>query len=145
MTAQRVKGQEASIIIVSGGVQQDTLTDIHNFNIEFEGEIKSQGYLGEKTNRKDDVYNGVKFDFEMHSHSQDWLSFVIAIHDRMKRNNPTLVVNLTVSLLYPNLDNPSIFLPDAKFGPLPVGLPGRVEYVNKKVQGECDDYDVQLS
>ena len=145
MTAQRVKGQEATIIITRGGQTEDTLTDIHNFNIEFEGEIKSQGYLGEKTNRKDDVFNGVKFDFEMHTHTQDWLSFVMAIHDRMKRNNPTLVINITCSLLYPNLDNPDIFVPDAKFGPFPMGIAGRTEYKNLKIQGEADDYDVQLS
>src|SRR5262252_7137116 len=107
-TAQRIKGQEATIIITRGGVTEDTLTDIHNFNAEFQGEIKTQGYLGEKTNRNDDVYNGVKLDFEMHSHSQDWLAFMMAIHDRMKRNNPTLVINITADLLYPDLDNPTV-------------------------------------
>jgi hypothetical protein len=145
MTAQRIKGQEATIIITRDDVVEDTLTDIHNFNVEFEGEIKSQGYLGEKTNRKDDVFNGVKCDFEMHTHTQDWLRFLIAIHDRMKRNDPTLVVNITCDLLYPNLDNPSIFVPDAKFGPAPFGLAGRTEYGNVKIQGEADDYDVQFS
>lgn len=144
-TAQRIKGQEATIIITSDSIVQDTLTDIHNFNVEFEGEIKSQGYLGEKTDRKDDVYHGVKFDFEMHTHTQDWLRFLVAVHDRMKRIDPTLVVNITCDLLYPNLDNPSLFIPDAKFGPTPLGVAGRTEYANVKIQGEADDYDVQFS
>jgi hypothetical protein len=143
--AQRIKGQEATVIITRGGQTEDTLNAIKNLNVEFQGEIKSQGYLGEKTNRQDDVFNGVKFDYEIDTSSQDWLNFVVAIHDRMKRNNPTLVINVTASLLYPNLDNPDIFLPDAKFGPIGMTIGGRTDYIGKKFQGACDDYDVQLS
>jgi len=145
VVAQRLKGQEIELVITSGGVLQDTLTDIHNFNVEFESEIKSQGYLGEKTNRKDDVYNGVKFDFEMHTHSQDWLRLIIAIHDRQKRNTPNLVINIGAVLFYPNGDEPSIYIPDAKFGPQAVSTPSRTDYANKKLSGEADDFSLQLS
>lgn len=145
MTAQRVKGQEVEIAITSGGVIQDTLTDIHNFNVEFESEVKSQGYLGEKTDRKDDIYHGVKFDFEMHTHSQDWLHFIIAIHDRQKRNTPNLVINIGAVLFYPNGDEPQIFIPDAKFGAQAVSTASRADYTNKKIQGEADDMAVMFS
>jgi hypothetical protein len=144
MSSQRIKGQEATIIIVRGGVVEDSLTDVHNMTFEFESEIKSKGYLGEKTDRKDDVFRGVKGDLEFHTHTQDWLRFVVAYIDRQKRNTPDLVINITADLLYPNLDNPTIFLPDVKFGPLNVGLPDRVEYVNKKVSYSCDDFDLNL-
>jgi hypothetical protein len=142
---QRIKGQEATITITRGGTLEDTLSDIFNFNVQFEGEIKKKGYLGEKTDRTDDVYRGVKGDFEMHTHTQDWLRFWTAIADRMKRNTPDLVINISVDLLYPNLDNPTIFLPDVKFGELGVGLPDRTEYVGKKIAFACDDYDLTLS
>ena len=145
MTAKRIKGQEIELVITTGGVIEDTLVDIHNFNVEFESEIKSQGYLGEKTNRKDDIYNGTKADFEMHSHSQDWLRFIVAIHDRQKRIRPNLVINVAAVLFYPNGDEPQIFLPDMKFGPQAVGTASRGDYTNKKIQGECDDCSFNLS
>lgn len=145
MTAQRIKGQEVEVVITSGGAIQDTLTDIHNFNVEFESEVKSQGYLGEKTNRKDDIYNGTKFDFEMHTHSQDWLRFIITIHDRQKRNTPNVIINIGAVLFYPNGDEPQIFIPDAKFGPQAVSTASRGDYTNKKIQGECDDMSVSFS
>ena len=111
----------------------------------FEGEIKKKGYLGEKTDRTDDVYRGVKGEFSMHSHSEDWLRFWTAVVDRMKRNTPDLVINISLDLLYPNLDNPTIFLPDAKFGELGLTLPDRTEYVTKKIPFACNDYDLTLT
>ena len=72
-TAQRIKGQEVSLLITNAGELEDTLTDIQNFNMEYEFETKSQGYLGEKTNRQDSIFNGIKFDFEIHVHTQDVL------------------------------------------------------------------------
>lgn len=144
-SSQRVKGQEVTITITRGGVLEESLTDIHSLNLGFESEIKSKGYLGEKTDRKDDVYRGVKFDFEFHSHTQDWLTFVTALIDRQKRNTPDLVINISCTLEYPNLDNPTIFIPDAKFGPIDVNIADRTEYVNKKFAGAADDYDLTLS
>jgi hypothetical protein len=141
----RIKGQESEIVIVRGGTAEDSLTDIHAFNMEFESEVLSRGYLGEKTDRKDDVYKGVKFDFEMHSHSQDWLRFIVAIHDRQKRNTPNLIINIGTVLFYANGDEPQFYLPDCKFGPQSVTNASRTDYIGKKIGGECDDYNVAFS
>lgn len=142
---QRIKGQEATITITRGGVLENTLTDIFDFSMEFEGEIKRKGYLGEKTDRTDDVYRGVKGEFSMHSHTQDWLRFWTAVVSRMKRQVPDLVINISVTLLYPNLDNPVIFVPNAKFGELGLTMPDRVEYIAKKLPFAADDYDLTLT
>jgi hypothetical protein len=142
---QRVKGQEVAILITRGGVLENTLVDIHNFNWEFNSEVKIQGYLGEKNDRTDDVYHHTKFDYEMHTHTQDWLRFVVAVHDRQKRNTPNLVINISAVLEYPGGDQPVLFLPDCKFGPIAIANPQRADYTNKKWQGACDDYDLQFS
>jgi hypothetical protein len=142
---QRVKGQEATIIVTRGGVLETSLDKFLNFNAEFESEVKSVGYLGEKTNRKDDIFNGVKFDGELHTDKQDWLRFLVAVHDRQKRNTPNLVINVTAVLEYPGGDDPQIYFPDAKFGATPVDIGSRGDYVKKKLQGECDDYNLQLT
>jgi len=81
-TAQRLKGQEVSILIVRDGNLEDTLVDIQNFNLELEFEIKTQGYLGEKTNRRDMIFNGAKFDMELNLHTEDYLSFLLAMKNK---------------------------------------------------------------
>ena len=144
MPSMRIRGQEATIIVTRGGVPEATLDNIHSFNVELSSEILEASYLGQKTKLHDDIFNGVKGDFEFHSHSEDWLVFAMALVDRQKRNTPDLVINLSVTLLYPNLDNPTIFIPDAKFGSLGIGLANREAYVNKKIPYASDDFDVAL-
>jgi hypothetical protein len=143
--AERIKGQEVGIIITRGGVVENTLTDVHTFGVTFQSEVKKMGYLGQKTDLVDDVFHCVDFDFEFHTYSQDWLKFLVAIHDRQKRNQPTLVINISAVLFYPGGDEPQIFLPDARFGPTNISFPKRDDYVNKKWAGSCSDYDLALS
>lgn len=119
------------------------LTDIQSFNAELQTEIKSQGYLGEKTNRKDEIFNGVKFDFEMHAHSPDFFDFQAAIIDRAKRTTPDVIFNISGIFSFPSGDVRKLILPDVKFGPMPINVPERGDYVKMKFEGECDDYETQ--
>jgi hypothetical protein len=144
-TAQRIKGQEVSILITNAGELEDTLTDIQNFNMEMELETKSMGYLGEKTNRQDSIFNGVKFDFEIHVHTEDVWSFLQSIHDKAQRITPDVVFNITGVFTYPNGDQPEILLNDVSFGAVPVNIGSRGDYVKFKMQGTCEDIEIQLS
>src|SRR3974390_544315 len=143
MPSTRIRGQETEIVITRAGVLETTLDNIHSFTLDIDSEILEAAYLGQKTKLHDDIFNGVKGDFEFHSHSQDWLRLALALVDRQKRNTPDLVINITTVLLYPNLDNPRIFIPDAKFGQLGIGIPAREQYVNKKLAYAADDFDVE--
>jgi hypothetical protein len=145
MPAQRIKGQEVQILIIRDGALEDTLTDIQNFNLEVQVELKVAGYLGEKNNRKDDIYNGVKFDMELHLHTQDWFTFMNALLDRSRRNTPDVVFNITAVLSYPNGDTPTVLIPDVHFGALPHNISSRGDYVKVKLEGEANDFSVQLS
>ncbi len=144
-TAQRIKGQEVSILITNAGELEDTLTDIQNFNMELELETKSMGYLGEKTNRQDSIFNGVKFDFEIHVHTEDVWSFLQSLHDKAQRITPDVVFNITGVFTYPNGDQPEILLNDVSFGAVPVNVGSRGDYVKFKMQGTCEDVEIQLS
>jgi len=144
-TAQRIKGQEVSLLIVQDSVLQETLTDIQNFNMELEFEVKSQGYLGEKTNRKDYIFNGCKFDFEIHVHTQDVFTFIQAIHDKAQRLTPDVQFNITGIFSFPNGDEPELLLTDCAWGALPMNIGSRGDYVKFKMQGECSDIDLQPS
>lgn len=144
MPSQRIRGQEVQVLITRAGSLEDSLTEIQNFNFEAEFEIKSQGYLGEKTNRKDDIYNGVKGDMELHLHSQAWFSFLNAVKDRAARVTPDLVINIVAVCNFPDGTTPSVLFPDVKFGAMPVAISSRGDYVKVKMAFEGDDFDVQL-
>lgn len=144
-SSQRAKGQEVAVLIVRDGALEDSLTDIQNFNVEFQTEIKSQGYLGEKTNRKDEVFNGVKGDMELHLHSQAWFQFVQAIVDRAQRTTPDVVFNISSIVNFSNGDTPTILIPNVKWGAIPHSVPERGDYVKVKLEFEADTFEISFS
>ena len=142
MPAQRIKAQEVSLVIVRDGALEAELVDIKNFNLAFQSETKIQGYIGEKSSRTDDVFNNVKFDFEMHIHSTDWGAFQRAIIDRQQRKTPDLQINISAVFFFPNGQTQTINIQDAKFGELPVTVPERGDYVSLKLDGVADTAEI---
>lgn len=142
MASQRIRGQESTILIVRDGQLEDTLTNIRSFNFEYELEIQSMGYLGEKSERKDEIMKGVKGDLELHLHSQQWFAFTNAILARASRETPDVVFNITSVLSFPNGETPSITLADVKFGAIPHGTSSRDDYVNCKLEFACESATV---
>jgi hypothetical protein len=143
--SQRIKGQEVTVLITDNGVLQNTLVDIQSFEVEAQFEIKSMGYLGEVSNRKDEIYNGCKFTIEFHLHTQDWFTFQADIKSKAQRINPNLIFNITSVLSFPNGQTPSITVPDAHFGPNPLSISSRGDYVKVKLEGEASDFQLQLT
>lgn len=142
MPSQRIKGQEISVLMVRDTVVENELVDVQNLNIEIDLETKREGYLGEKTTRSDDIYNGVKGDLEMHLHSQEYFVFVNAIVSRAKRQTPDSKFNISAVLFFPDGTTPSVIIADVKFGPNPLKVANRGDYVQAKFEFIADDYEV---
>jgi hypothetical protein len=136
--SQRLKGQEVQIIICKAGEPQTTLTDIQNFNAEFQSETKTQGYLGEKWNQVDDIYNQTKFDLELNLHATEWFDFHQSILDRQMRVTPDLQFNILAVMNFPNGESPTMMFGDAKFGATPINISSRGDYVKVKLDGMCE-------
>ncbi len=137
--AQRIKGQEVSVLIVQDGNLQDTLTDIQNFNTEMVFETKVQGYLGEKNDRVDYIFHNAKFDMELNLHTQDWLNFMLAMKKKATRETPDVQFNITAVLSYPNGDTPTVLFPNVSWGPVPMNVSTRGDYVKIKLEGVSSD------
>lgn len=145
MATERLKGQDVTIIVVQNSVVQDTLNCVKNFNGELSFEVLTAKYLGEKTNRTDMIFNGAKFDFELDTYTQDWISFVQAAQAKAKRTAPNNVFNITGVFQYPNGDTPAMLFADASFGPMPINTADRGSYLKHKIQGASDDVNLQPS
>ena len=72
--AQRIKGQETEISMVVDGVVMSATTTIRTLEIAAKTEIKEEGYLGETTNRYDEIFNGVRGHIDRHGAMTDLLS-----------------------------------------------------------------------
>lgn len=142
MAATRIRGQEVEIRIVTDGEIERSLTAIQNFELEAQLETKDEGYIGETTNRKDDIYNGVRIRMSLHLETQEWFDFQRRVIDRARRRTPATQFNVIVVLNYPNGDTPRVSIPDVSFGAQPLSVSSRGDYVSVTVEGQASDFDV---
>lgn len=136
---QRLKGQEVEIRYVRDGNIDDAFKAIASFDDALKFDLKVQGYLGETTERHDEVYNGVSGSCKMHVQSKLWMTFQQAIKDRARRVTPGTVINIVRTDFYPNGESATRIYPDVHFGEMPSSVPSRQEYVEVSFTFGCDD------
>lgn len=112
-----------------------TLTAIKDLTVQFDLATLEEGYLGETTMRKDDIFNGVSGSLSMDSEGQEQFQFIEFIQQRAQRN-PNLGplannrVNTTARFTFPNGQVPRIVVQDQKFDAIPLSISGRDAYVS---------------
>jgi hypothetical protein len=142
--AQRIKGQETRLILVTDGHKdgyEEELSDVLNFHVALNSDLLDQGYLSESTDRYDEVFKGAHFDFEMNHHSDDFTAFNQFIVDRARRQNGRTngTINVSTVLEFDNGDVVTVLFPDAFFGTPDMSFAGRTEYGKTKYEGGCSE------
>jgi len=142
MADARLKGQEVECLLVVDGVAQNSITDIRSFEVAAKTEIKEEGYLGEKTNRYDEIFNGVRGRIEFHYENQDVFDLLTSILDRAKRRTPGTQINIKATLNFPNGDRPRVLINDAFFGEIPFNFASRGDYGTFALEFAAQDLTV---
>jgi len=137
--AQRILGQNTSVIIVVDSAPQTEINSIRSFSFNYELELKDEGYLGETSNRKDSVFKGIKFDMEMHLANNAAFQLIKTAIDKAQRRTPGVRINVKTSFTWPNGDRAVVAFNDVEFGPFPVNTNSRTDYVTLKIEGACSE------
>lgn len=140
--AQRLKGQEVEVLIVVDGNPQTNITAIKSFDVTLEQDILDEGFLGETTNRKDSIYNGISGNIEFQTDDQGIFDILTKIVDKARRRTPGLKINIKATLNYPNGQRPKILVPDVEFGAMPFNVGSRSDYATIKLPFAASDYQV---
>lgn len=143
MAGLRIKGQEVSIRIIQDGAEVTTIDSIGAFNTETSFELKEDGFLGEPTNRFDEVLNGFGGDFEQQFTSSGWIRFAQAVEDRATRRNPAIVFNIVRTDLFPDGSSIVYTYQDVKWGPISDSIGARGDFVKGRASFKCSQRDVQ--
>lgn len=137
----RIQGRDVQVIVVKGGAQQEPLTDVRSLEATFNIERKKENYLGERSPRHDETWEGVTGKLDLHVHSAGSLNLIKDLKLRAQRNLPNFQVNIIATFDFE--DGPTqVLFPDVKFGAIPLSVSGRSEYVGKSLDWGCDDFDV---
>lgn len=137
--AQRIKGQDVSVILTVNGVPQATLADVRSFEVSSQLEILREGYLGETTDRRDDIFRGVKGKIEFHFETPDIFTLTQTLIQRARQRSPGVKVNVKATLQFPNGTQKLVMVPDVYFGEIPVNFGSRSDYGMATLDFEASD------
>lgn len=139
MPSQRIRGQEVEILLIVDGVVQENITSVRSFEVAAKLEIKEEGYLGEKTNRYDEIFNGMRGRLELNFENAAPFDLMFAIIDRAKRRTPGTQINVKATLNFPSGDRPRILVSDVFFGEIPFNFASRSDYGTVGLEFQAED------
>lgn len=143
--AQRIKGQDVSIQIIQGGVALVNINNIKSFDFTYDLEIKKEGYLGQTTDLRDTIFNGVSGKLDVHPENQDILIFMDAVRAKAENRTPGVQFNIKATLQFPNGQRPRIVIPNVFWGSLPFSFGSRADYGSVSMTYEASTAQVLLS
>lgn len=142
--AQRVKGQDALIRLVSKGNLQSEITAITNFEATVDLQILEEGYLGETTDRYDEIMKGITGKLDIHWETPQVLQLAIDVLDRAKRREPGTRIDAYALISFPSLGAAKqIQFPNLFFGNMPLpNIANRSAYLKTTLNWKCGDLSV---
>jgi len=138
-TEARLKGQEVEVRVTQDGAQSLAFTAVASFSDTTKFEKKEDGFIGETTNRYDDIFNGYDGSLEMQVSNQQWMEFQAAVKLRATREQPNIQFNFVRTDFYANGDTPSRTYMDVKFGGQPTAIASRGDFVKVTIDFSCSD------
>ena len=138
--AQRIKGQEAVLDVVSSGGRETALGDVVSASVTYQLDILKQRLLGETTDRKDDIFRGLEGELEVQLESREALRFIDRVKNRATRRTASSeVFSITLTLNFPEGGSARIQLSPVYFGNIPISIGGGDEYVTLSLTFESED------
>lgn len=126
--SERLKGQESLVRLIKSGSVVEELTDIQSAEFDFDLTLLSEGYLNERSDRKDDIFNGCSGSISMHIESRLYLNFISDIVTRAQRKVTMFKVDLITVLQFTDAESAKILFPDIRFGNFKQQISGRAGY-----------------
>lgn len=137
MPSYRVRGQEVSVQVVQNGKIVAELTDVKSFDVEFQMDVMAEGYLGEFTDRRDDMFKGVSGKIEFHIENNAPFDFINAIVQRSQSRVKGTQFNVQSTINLPNGQVKRLLVNDIFFSSVPVNVSGRSDYVTYSLPYEA--------
>jgi hypothetical protein len=118
---------------------------VQSFELEFMLDLISEGYLGETTDRKDDIFRGCRGRLTIHMDREGVFDFINAVVRRARTasNEDNLIkFQILAQLDFPQGQTLNVTLPDVRFGSVPVNVGDRGSYPTMDIEFEASEYNI---
>jgi hypothetical protein len=146
MAEQRIRGEQVQFRISRAGTLVRTLTAVKSMTFTALVEMVSRGYLGETTERKDEIYKGVSIEATFDVESPDAWDLIAAVRNRAvaRRYDNTTIITCSFTGLFAGANGVPIkrrmTVPDVKSGAMPIAIGSREEYVGQTLTFGASDF-----
>ena len=129
MSLPRLKGQQVEIRFIKGGKIWQAYTNIVSYSVRPKLRVLEQGFLGETTNRHDEVFDGATGNISFHCDRKEAETLIQDVIDRAKGDIATFAINIVETNYYPGGDTVKFIYPDVKISDPEKNASGRGDYV----------------
>lgn len=140
--ADRIKGQEVALVVVSAAGTEESVADVKSIDMQFDRETISEGYVGQSTEQKDDIFKGISGKAEFHLRDGGAFDLINRMNLRSKRRLPGELFQLIGTFSFPDGTSRRIVIPDARFGNIPISTASRDDYVMVTFEFVADDAQI---
>lgn len=139
MSVSRLKGQEATLSVISPtGLEVQLGEAVKSLSIEIKMDLLSEGYLGQTTEQKDDLFKGVSGSITLHLTGADYQRFTDSIVARSQRRTAaTDRYNINATFAFPDGTRSRSILTDIFFGSPKMEIGSREDYIEASFDFEC--------
>jgi hypothetical protein len=141
--ADRIKGQDVTVNMVStfGGVETSFL-DVGSIEVQFDREILSEGYLGQTSEQKDDIFKGVSGTIQFHSRTADTLGLIQRINLASQERLPGESFQIVAKMKFPLGGSRLMAFADCKFGSIPLNFGDRQSFGEFRLEFAAEDASI---
>ena len=139
MPSYRLRGQEVSVQIVRDSALITEITDVKSFEVEFQLDVMSEGYIGEFTDRRDDIFKGITGKIEFHIENGAPFDLVNEIVLRAQRRTASAQFNVQATVRLANGQRKRLVINDLFFGSVPFNVASRTDYVTYSLTFEAGE------
>ena len=138
MALQRIKGQEVEFRFIVAGKLVTTLTEVTSLELAMQFEILREGFLGETTDRRDDIFRGIRGRADLQLGSGAIFDLARQLLQRSTRREPGITINAKAAFNFPQAGRRIALMDNLFFGELPFNTGGRGEYVTSSLEFEAE-------
>lgn len=124
------------------GEPRENLRFAQSLDFTFKTEIKQEGFLGETTDRYDSVFHGVEGKTQHQFDTPEPFNVVRLVVNKARSRTPGTVFNLRATLRFPGGGKARVVFRDVAFGPMPVTVGSRSDYVKFSLDFACSEAQV---
>lgn len=136
-----MKGQEIRVDVISAtqGVEPGAAGVVRSFEMQYDIEGLSEGYLDGRTEEKDNIFTGISGNTEMHLRSSDAFSLLDRIKFAAQQRTPGESFQIVTTYRFPVGGTRRVVIPDIKIANPNIASASRKDYVVLKFDFAADD------